>query len=255
MQYSMKYIFLFAGAICLVCSLLIAIPAVALKPRQELNLKLDQQKAVLIAARLTKPGEKLSADKVQEMFKQIEAHVIDIQSGDVLDQDPATYDVGKAQKTVLPAGNPLQLVDVPRQVKVYQINKDGKLDMLVLPIMGKGLWSTLFGYLALDADLNTVEGITYYQHAETPGLGGEVDNPKWKGRWPGRKIYGETGEVAITVIKGPAGPIDSDPHHVDGLSGATLTARGVSNMLQFWFGEQGYGPYLKKLKNAAGRTS
>jgi Na+-transporting NADH:ubiquinone oxidoreductase subunit C len=119
--------------------------------------------------------------------------------------------------------------------------------MLVLPIQGLGLWSTLYGFLAIDADGNTIRGITYYQHAETPGLGGEVDNPRWKSLWPGRKIY-DDGEPAIQVIKGAAGPPAQDPYRVDGLSGATLTSNGVTFMLEFWLGPNGFGPYLDRLR-------
>lgn len=120
--------------------------------------------------------------------------------------------------------------------------------MLVLPISGKGLWGTLYGYLAVGADTNTIRGITYYNHKETPGLGGEVDNPVWKSLWPDRKIYDSDWNVAIKVIKGAADSPESDPYHVNGLSGATITSRGVTNMLQFWLGEKGFGPYLKAFR-------
>ena len=114
--------------------------------------------------------------------------------------------------------------------------------MIVLPIKGYGLWSTLYGFLALDKDAVTVRGITYYQHGETPGLGGEVDNPTWKAKWPGRKAYDESWAPALRVIKGQAGPPSSSPHQVDGLSGATITSRGVNDMINFWLGESGFAP-------------
>jgi Na+-transporting NADH:ubiquinone oxidoreductase subunit C len=117
-----------------------------------------------------------------------------------------------------------------------------------LPVEGYALWSTLYGFLALDVDTKTVRGLTYYQHGETPGLGGEVDNPAWKALWPGRIAYDEQWLPTIRVIKGKAGSASEDPHQVDGLSGATLTSRGVTNMLQFWLGENGFGPYLAKFR-------
>jgi Na+-transporting NADH:ubiquinone oxidoreductase subunit C len=137
---------------------------------------------------------------------------------------------------------------MPRQVQIFQVMKDGKVDMLVLPIFGKGLWGTLFGFLAVSADTTTVRGITYYDHKETPGLGGEVDNPKWKGLWPDRQLYDKDWNVAIKVIKGHAGDAASDPHSIDGLSGATITSRGVTHMMEFWLGEEGFGPYLKTFR-------
>ncbi|MBI2434932.1 MAG: Na(+)-translocating NADH-quinone reductase subunit C [Candidatus Hydrogenedentes bacterium] len=253
MQYSTKYIFLFAAAICLVCSLLIAIPAVALRARQEENRQLDQKKAVIMAARLVKPEERLDRDKVAEVFKNIEAHVVDLATGDTIDMNPDEYDFNDVEKSMLEE-SPIQVQEIPKKVKVYHVRKEGKVDMIVLPIFGKGLWSTLWGFFALDVDTTTVEGITYYQHGETPGLGGEVDNPKWKSRWPGRKAFDESWNVEIDVIKGAAGPPASDPHRVDGLSGATITGRGVARMLQFWLGDQGFGPYLKKFREQSARS-
>lgn len=247
MQFSTKYIFTFAAAVCLVCALLIAVPAVALRSRQDANRVLDQQKSVLVAARLAKPGEKLNAERVRELFKKVEPKIIDLDTGEYTDTDPASYDFEEAEKEKLPP-NPAQIAEVPKQVKIYLVKDGDKINMVVLPIYGKGLWSTLYGFLALGADLNTIQGITYYEHGETPGLGGEVDNPKWKARWPGRKAYDEQGNVAIQVIKGAAGSVQEDPHHVDGLSGATLTSRGVTNMLQYWLGKEGYGPFIAKFR-------
>jgi Na+-transporting NADH:ubiquinone oxidoreductase subunit C len=120
---------------------------------------------------------------------------------------------------------------------------------LVLPIVGKGLWSTMYGYLALDKDTRTVRGITFYEHGETPGLGGEVDNPKWKSQWDGRKAYDDEWNPEIKVIKGQAGPAAENPYEVDGLSGATLTSRGVGNLVQFWLSEDGFKPFLEQFRN------
>ena len=122
--------------------------------------------------------------------------------------------------------------------------------MLVLPIEGYGLWSTLYGFLALDADTKTIRGLTYYQHLETPGLGGEVDNPSWKALWPGRVAFDDTGSPVISVIKGRAGSPQEDPYRVDGLSGATITSRGVTHMLRFWLGEAGFAPYLTRFRES-----
>ena len=109
----------------------------------------------------------------------------------------------------------------------------------------------MYGFLALDPDLATIRGLTFYQHGETPGLGGEVDNPRWKALWPGRIAFDETGEPVIAVARGRVGTPQQDPHRVDGLAGATLTSRGVTAMLRFWLGEHGYGPYLERLKRGS----
>ena len=143
---------------------------------------------------------------------------------------------------------------LPEKALVYQRVEDGAVRSIILPIEGKGLWSTLYGFLALAPDTTTIEGITFYEHGETPGLGGEVDNPSWKALWPGRKAYDENWRPAIEVMKGTAGPVDEDPYRVDGLSGSTLTARGVTNLVQFWLGDNGFEPYLEKLR-AEGSSS
>ena len=130
------------------------------------------------------------------------------------------------------SANPSRVRTVPHHGVVYLINDGG----VVIPIEGYGLWGTLYGFLALEADARTVKGITYYTHKETPGLGGEVDNERWKARWPGRLATDEKGLPALRVKKGQAGTAAEDPYQVDGLSGATITSRGVTNMLAFWLG-------------------
>jgi len=129
---------------------------------------------------------------------------------------------------------------------IYVLETNGRAEKIILPVHGYGLWSTLYGFLAVDGSGNNVQGLTFYAHQETPGLGGEVDNPSWKALWVGKKIFNANGELALNVIKGkaPAG----DDHQVDGLSGATLTSRGVGNLVQYWLGEGGFGAYLENVK-------
>lgn len=248
-QFSTKYTYIFTLVLCLLCSILLSIAAVGLKERQEANQKLDKQKSVLQAANLVAAGEKLTAARIQEKFASITPIVVDLKSDTIAEGvDAAQYNEDDVP-VMTPPPNAAQIKEMPEQIQIFEVMKGDKVDMFVLPIEGKGLWGTLYGYLALDADTTTIKGITYYDHKETPGLGGEVDNPKWKNRWPGRKAYDSDWNVAIHVIKGPAGPAAEDPYSVDGLSGATLTSRGVSNMLKFWLGDEGYGPWLKGLRD------
>lgn len=257
-QHSTGYTIGFAALVCVVCGVGIASAAVALSERQAENKKLDQQKQVLAVAGLMEEGERLKPDEVRRRFADnIEPEVIDLETGAPAPEiDVAEFDQQKAkrdpeQSRPAPA-NAAKVLRLPKHALVYKRMKDGQVDSLILPIEGYGLWSTLYGYLALDEDGNTVTGITFYQHGETPGLGGEVDNPKWKALWPGRKVY-DNGEPRLSVIKGQAGPPASDPYHVDGLSGATITSNGVSNTIQFWLGEDGFGPYLDKFRAGGGK--
>ncbi len=256
MQHSVKYTILFATAVCVVCAILVSTSAVSLADLQDANALLDKRKNVLLAAGLIEEGQKVTAGEVETLFGNVKAVAIDLESGEPAPEvDVVTYDQQKAKKD--PAlsyeapPNPSVIKRLPKHAIVYHVlDGQGQVEMIVLPIEGYGLWGTLYGFLALDADTKTVRGLTYYQHKETPGLGGEVDNPRWKGLWPGRIAFDENGEVAIQVIKGQAGPPTADPHHVDGLGGATITSRGVTNMLRFWLGENGFAAYLKNFRQS-----
>jgi Na+-transporting NADH:ubiquinone oxidoreductase subunit C len=254
------YTVVFAAAICVVCAVLVAGAAVALRDRQAANEEVDRQRNVLLAAGEARADEALTPAQVTERFSAFQALAVDLRSGE---EDPdfpvAGYDQQRAlsdpQASYAAPPNSAQVTRLPNRVVVYKrVDDTGALDMLVLPIEGKGLWSTMYGFLALDKDLNTVRGLTFYQHGETPGLGGEIDNPRWKAVWPGRSIYDDGGAPAIRVIRGRAGPASEDPHRIDGISGATITGRGVEHTVNFWLGDNGFGPYLKRLKGEASGT-
>lgn len=247
----------FAAAVCVVCSLLVSSSATLLKSKQAANAVLDKQKKVLSVSGLIEEGTSLSASEVKQLFDaRIRIKVITLETGEEAPEgtlDPATYDQVKSLKDMEMSRavdrNRARVARVPLYTLIYEVmDEEGQLELRVLPVEGKGLWSTLYGFLALDDDNNTIRGLTFYTHGETPGLGGEVDNRNWKAKWPGRLAFDEDGEVAIRVIKGAAGPPDSDPHRVDGLSGATLTSNGVTNLLRFWLGEEGFGPFLARLR-------
>ena len=250
----------FAVVVCVVCGIGVAGAAVALSERQAENKVLDQQKQVLLVAGLLQPGQPAKPDEVTALFeKNIRREVIELKTGaPAKGIEATTFDQRKSQRdpatSTSAPDNAAKVFRLPNNALVYHVLKDGKTDMLILPIEGYGLWSVLYGYLALSSDGNTVRGITFYQHLETPGLGGEVDNPRWKALWPGRKVYDDKGKPALAVIKGRAGDPKTDPYRVDGLSGATITSNGVSNTIKFWFGEHGFGPYLSQFRKTQGRS-
>ena len=250
MQYSFRYTLLFAAAICAVCSVLVSTAAISLKSRQDDNRLLDQRKKVLAVAGLLEAGERVSRDEVNKRFEEnLVPRVVELETGAYVDNvDPTTFDQRRASKNPqtsrVAKPNRAKVSRVPNLALVYQLQRGDEVDSIILPIEGKGLWSTLYGYLALADDARTIRGITFYQHGETPGLGGEVDNARWKALWPGRLAFGDDGKPRIKVIKGRAGPPDEDPYEVDGLSGATITSNGVTHLVQFWLGDEGFGPYL-----------
>jgi Na+-transporting NADH:ubiquinone oxidoreductase subunit C len=249
---SIKKTLTVALMLCIVCSVIVSGAAVIFKAQQQENKALDRKTNILAAAGLLVPGK-----TVDELYAQITPRVVNLNTGEYTDEfNPETYDQLKASKD--PAlskalSNSEDVAGIKRREQfatVYLVEKDGELSRIILPVRGYGLWSTLHGFLALEADANTVIGLGFYQNAETPGLGGEVDNPKWKALWPGKEIYQEgTMEPQIELIKGSvdAGTPDAE-HKIDGLSGATLTSRGVTNLVQYWIGEEGFGPYLSKFR-------
>jgi Na+-transporting NADH:ubiquinone oxidoreductase subunit C len=253
-QDSNAYIIGFATAVCLLCSIVVSTSAVALRERQDRNKVLDRQTQVLVVAGLLEAGQRTSPQNIEDLFeKNIRIRVIDLASGEYEDSiEPSTYDQRKATKDPAVSRsapeNNAGLVRLPDYSLVYQRVENGQVQSLILPIEGKGLWSTLYGFIALAPDTTTIQGITFYEHGETPGLGGEVDNPNWKALWVGRRAYDDNWQPSIEVVKGAAGPPSEDPYRVDGLSGSTLTSRGVTNLVQFWLGENGFDPYLQKLR-------
>ena len=255
MRHSTLYTLLFATAICVVCGIAVSSAFVALEERQLINAALDKKKKVLEAAGLTAVGDDPTTERIDELFENIDIVAVELATGnESVEIDAENYNqrraaLDPATSTEAPP-NRSAIKRIPNYAQVFKVKEGDQVSMYVLPIEGLGLWGTLYGFLAVEEDFSTVRGITYYQHKETPGLGGEVDNPRWKSLWPGRKALDDQGQPVLTVIKGQAGSPEEDAHRVDGLSGATITSRGITNMLEFWLGEHGFGPYFEKQREA-----
>ncbi|MDH7945106.1 Na(+)-translocating NADH-quinone reductase subunit C [Pseudohongiella sp. SYSU M77423] len=243
-----------ALGLCVVCSIVISSAAVMLKPMQTANELLDRNKNILIAAGMFDPEVHSNAD-VDAMFEQFTPRLVDLDEGRYLTEeeqqqlgiDPQTYDQQTARNDPsmsIALSGADDVASIRRRADyatVYVIqNETGGYESVVIPVSGYGLWGIMYGYLALESDGNTIRGIGFYDHQETPGLGGEISNPRWQAQWPGKEVYGDDGDVAFQVVKGGG----SGESQVDALSGATLTSRGVENMMRFWLGENGFGPYL-----------
>ena len=250
---SIKKTIIVTVLLCIVCSVIVSAAAVLLRPAQVANKSLDFKRNILSAAGLLEAGKNVDAI----FSERVVTRVVDLKTGKFTDAvDPASYDQRRASKdpslsTNLSADEDIAKISRRADYSVVYLIQDEneQLQKIILPVKGYGLWSTLYGFLALEADANTVVGLVFYEHAETPGLGGEVDNPVWKAKWVGKEVYDE-GDVAISIIKGSVDPSSSNAvHQVDGLSGATLTSRGVHNLLHFWLGDNGYKPFMTNLKN------
>lgn len=248
-----------AFLVSLVCSVVVASASVLLQPLQAKNAELYRQKVILRVVGLDDPDR-----SIEELFAQVETRMVDLATGEYVDSpSPEGFDQRKA------ARDPATRVTVSRDTDianirtrspwapVYLFQEDGELQYIVLPVHGSGLWSTMYGFIALASDANTVVGLRFYEHAETPGLGAEIDNPRWLSLWPGKHVYDDTGVPRIEVIRGavrPGAPESETIFQVDGISGATLTGNGVNNMLHYWLDASGFGPYLERMSDEADNT-
>ncbi|MEM9968537.1 MAG: Na(+)-translocating NADH-quinone reductase subunit C [Pseudomonadota bacterium] len=236
-----------AVSLCLVASMVVSAAAVALRPQQAVNALKDKQINILQVAGIYEPG----VDVVQA-FQAFEPRVLELDSGAFTSEfDPASFDDRAAADdpatSIALQDDPAGIGRQAKYVTVYLLRDDaGEIDKVILPIHGYGLWSTLYGFIALEENGNDIFGLQFYEHAETPGLGAEVDNPRWKAMWNGKRLRDENGELQISVTKTP--PAAGAEYHIDALAGATLTTTGVHNLVNFWMGETGYEPFLTNLK-------
>jgi len=230
-----------AVGLSLVCSIIVSSAAIVLKPIQAKNEEEFRQTIILDVAGLMQPG-----GDVAELFGAIESRMVDLETGDYSDEgDPEL-------KVAIP--DDLDIAGIGRRarfVPVYLVKDGDNVEQIILPVYGKGLWSTMLGYLSLAPDGNTIKGLRFYAHAETPGLGDQIDKDPWRALWVGKQVYGSGDEPQIRVVRGPVPSGAADPQHlIDGMSGATLTGNGVSGLVQYWTGTHGFGPYLKNFREA-----
>jgi Na+-transporting NADH:ubiquinone oxidoreductase subunit C len=197
--------------LCAVCSILVSLSAVLLKPIQRANKELDIKKNLLVSAGLVEAGA--SKEAILTEYKKIEQVETETTKGS----------------------------------RIVYIAKDaGRITHYIFPVEGKGLWSTMYGFLALSPDFKTVLGMGFYDHGETPGLGGEITNPGWLASFKGKSAFDDNMEPRLQVIKGQVDARDeSAKYQIDGLSGATLTTRGVDKLINFWLSDEGYLPFVK----------
>ena len=253
MEFTPARTVIFATIVCLVCSVFVAASAVGLKDRQRNNERLDRQKKVLEVAISSEEFDAIKGDaaQIEQTYNaRIKPILVSLKEDGTgcAGRDADTFNQLKAakdpQQSTDVSGNPAKVQRTPHCAKIFHVVAPGSstVETLIFPVEGKGLWSTLYGYIALAPNGDDIKGLTFYKHAETPGLGGEVDNPDWKAQWVGKHVF-KKGQPApaLYVKKGKA----TDDYSVDGLSGATLTSNGVTHLLQFWLGDRGFGPYLK----------
>ena len=241
------------ASVALVCSILVSVSTTTLRPIKERNEALQRYRNVVSLTGLVEPGA--DDDTIIEVAAQLDARVVDLQSGefaadlepDAIDSRTATNDPDRS--TEIPADADLaRLGRRANHEVVHLVWQDEGLSRIILPISGQGMWSTLYGFIALEGDLNTIAAVSFYEQSETAGLGDQIEDPAWQAQWAERKMYSDTGDVQFEVAGGAVSPSsESAAYQVDGLTGATVTGSGVTNLVRFWFGPQGYGPLLAKI--------
>ena len=244
-----------AVTLSLVCSVLVASTAIILQPIQQRNEDLYRQQIILDVAGLYEPGTDIAA-----LFQNIETRMVELANGEYADSLSADdFDAVAAAKTTtlgLTIPGNLDMANIRQRARfspVYIVRNNDAISQVILPVYGSGLWSTMYGFLSLGPDGSTIHGLRFYEHAETPGLGDQIDKPEWRNQWVNKKVFNGGDEPRIEVIRGFVNE-DSDNavYEIDGISGATLTGRGVTNLVRYWTGPHGFGPFLARFRVEAG---
>lgn len=221
MQKADKQLILFALAVCVTCSVLLSAIAAGLRDQQARQVELDRKMNVLGAFGIEAedvPGDKLTAEDVDRIFQtRIKEIVLDPQTGEEIPPDQVNLDAIRNKE----------------QLPLFLLQEDGETQKYAFPTSGPGLWSTVYGFLALESDLATIAGITFFRHGETPGLGGEVDKDWFQNQFEGKKLFKDGEPVEFQVVKGGVESRypDGNDHAVDGISGATITSDGVADFI------------------------
>ncbi|MDP5146887.1 Na(+)-translocating NADH-quinone reductase subunit C [Shewanella sp. ULN5] len=234
----------FIISLSLVCSFMITGTAEILKERKLVKKRDEVQQFVLKAA-----GVESNSSDFRELFtSRVQPKLVDLESGQFIEHENILDFDGRMaainpETSRKPKKDTAKIKSRADQVRIFEVFDDqGELTSIVMPIYGKGLWSMIYGYLAVEPDLNTIKNIVFYEHGETPGIADFVTDPEWNALWQGKKLFDEKGKIAIKVVKG--GAKAGDVHGVDGVSGATRTGVGIQKAVEFWFGVEGYQNFL-----------
>lgn len=240
-----------------VCSSIVSASVVLLRPVQ-LNNKLLEQSQNIMRLSGQLPDQEPDDETVLELFKSLDARVVDVDETSLETEfDPYTFDERKAAgdpelSVAIPSGEDVASLGRRSRFKtVYLVWEDGTLERVILPIRGAGMWSMIYGYLALESDFNTIAGATFYEQNETPGLGDQITQDYWLNQWTGKQLFDPAGEMLFHVAEGPVTPDSAAADfQVDALTGATVTANAVTALVQYWLGPNGYGPLLRTMREA-----
>jgi Na+-transporting NADH:ubiquinone oxidoreductase subunit C len=243
-----------AAAVALVCSLLVSTAVYFLRPFELAYSAVERNRAILEAAGRAPVEGAVTDREVVERFLELETRIADLSTGSFTQAiDAASYDFRAAaddpgMRVAIPAADDVAgLSTRPRYMPVHLAFDDDRVSRIVLPIYARGMWSTIYGYVALAADMETIAGVSFYEHGETAGIGDRIKNPDWLGGWRGKRLYGPDGALRFRIAT-RAETVPAE-YRVDSITGATVTVSSIDRAMRYWFSEHGYRPLLERLKN------
>jgi Na+-transporting NADH:ubiquinone oxidoreductase subunit C len=251
-QQSNTYVIVFSAVLTIVLGGLLSLANQGLKPMQQKSIELDTKKKILSAVTDLKG---IKGNEILELYGQtIESIVVDV-DGNQVEKDEKGMDI-EAEKVDI-AKN-FKKDSGERMYPVFIFHKagdSGAIEAYIFPVYGKGLWGPIWGFIALETELNTIKGISFDHKTETPGLGARITSTEIQDRYNGKKVFDDSGNlVSISMLKGENNSSNLlDDHHIDGMSGATLTANGVNDMLENYF--KYYQGYINKSKSATEKVA
>jgi len=239
-----------------VCSSLVSAAVVVLRPIQLENQMLERSRNIMQLTGLLPPDRVIGDDEILDLYKSIDLRIINIDAASYDSGiDPGTFNQRRAQNdpelsvAIPTARDQARLGRRSRYALVYLVWNEDRLDRVILPVHGSGMWSMLYGYIALEPDLNTIAGMTFYEQNETPGLGDQITHDYWLEKWTGRQVYDDQGNPRFRISEGTVEPGSANAEfEVDALTGATVTANAVTALVHYWFGPHGYQPFLLALR-------
>jgi Na+-transporting NADH:ubiquinone oxidoreductase subunit C len=246
-----------AAGVALFCSLVVSLTVSWLRPIQLALRAVEQNRAVLVAAGLADPAETLADREVVRRSLDVETRLVDLDAAEFTATDPsmvAAYDFraaaddAEARRAIAPELDIASLGTRPLVMPVYLLERDRSLERIVLPVYGRGMWSTIYGYIALDSDLVTIADVLFFEHGETPGIGDRIQNPDWTDSWIGARAWDDDGTLTLRIGGAADAPSGS---RIDGITGATVTVSGVDRLVRYWLGADGYGPLLARLRSGS----
>jgi Na+-transporting NADH:ubiquinone oxidoreductase subunit C len=243
--------------VAFVCSVLVSVSTVGLRPIQERNALIERSRNIVALSGLVDSGQRLSGEEVLAALAQMDTRVLNIDTGEFDDGiDPETFQPRAAALdaelgVAIPPEYDLARLGRRSRFEIVYLAYDGdEIRRVILPIVGQGMWSTMYGFIALENDFSTIAAATFYEQAETAGIGDRVTDPDWLAIWEGRRLFGTDGSFRFRIASGPVDPVSAAAaHEVDGISGASVTASGVSRLVEYWFGPHGYAPFLENLRS------